>query len=221
MRETNAEWGLCSPTCKQCPEHPEELQSWWGAEWVPEGPQQSVTGLSTVGGPGSAPSVLRRHMYGCERASCRAGVPGSCHKAGGDGATQTSGPPASPVTAQAASVPSLHTAVAVQRVGFQQAVQQAGPLSTAAGPRHSPAHRQPPRSLDAGLGPRDSLLASGSEGQGGSKSTGSQRQRCVSLAWVSSGPFSSTGQTQACTRRCLTRGLQHKRGRQRVFYTRS
>ncbi|XP_047568738.1 cytohesin-3 isoform X2 [Lutra lutra] len=73
--------------------------------------------------------MLRCHMYGCERASRRAGIPGSCHKASGDGAIQTLGPPASQVTAQAASVPSLHTAVAIQRVGFQQA----GPLSTAAG----------------------------------------------------------------------------------------
>lgn len=108
------------------------------------GPPAVSHGLGTVGGPGSAPSVLHRPMYRCERASCHAGVPGSCHKAGGDGATQTSGPPASPVMAQAASVPSLHTAVAIQRVGFQQAIQQAGPLSTAAGPGHSPAHRQLP-----------------------------------------------------------------------------
>lgn len=52
-----------------------------------------------AGDPGSAPSVLRRHVHRCEGGSRGAGVLVSCHKAGSGGATQTSSQPASRVTA--------------------------------------------------------------------------------------------------------------------------
>lgn len=53
-RGRQAQRGLCSHLCsgcarKQCSEHPEELRSWQGAEWVPKGPPAASRGLGTVG----------------------------------------------------------------------------------------------------------------------------------------------------------------------------